>query len=145
MKMRILMFLSFFLFLSCTSDHSFSLDEKRQTIVVHNLLRLRIESDSSQTNENQVFIVQKNNEYDTKKINILYLQDKSPELSIKKMNSHGIYKETQIIKLCPNRKYTITHSGMGGRVRIQEYFWTDSTGNLKVDPTRKRKVGYRDS
>lgn len=52
-----------FLFIACTEDHSFTLDEKRQIIVVHNLLRLIIESDSSQTNENQVFMIYKN-EYD---------------------------------------------------------------------------------
>ncbi len=142
--MRILLFLSFFLFLSCTSDHSFSLDEKRQTIVVHNLLVIEIESDSSQTDEGHLFFITKENPYDTKELDTIRLQGQSSGLIIKKGDSSG-YKKTQIINLLSNRKYTITHSGMGGRVRIQEYFWTDSTGNLRVDPTRKRKVGYRDS
>lgn len=133
-----------FLLMACTSDHSFKLDEKEQIIVVHNLLRLYIESDDSQTVDNQEFKVCKKNEYDTKDIYILSLQDKSPDLSVKKINDHGIYKEIQKIDLLPNRKYTIIHSGMGGRVRIQEFFWTDSIGNLRVDSTRKRKVGYRD-
>jgi len=108
------------------------------------MLRLYIESDSLQNKENQMFRVCKKNEYDIKDIDILYLHDKSPKLSVNKMNDHGIYEEIQIIDLLPNRKYTIIHSGMGGRVRIQEYFWTDSIGNLRVDPTRKRKVGYWD-
>ena len=133
-----------FLLIACTSDHSFTLDEKQQIIVVHNMLRLYIESDSLQNKENQMFRVCKKNEYDIKDIDILYLHDKSPKLSVNKMNDHGIYEEIQIIDLLPNRKYTIIHSGMGGRVRIQEYFWTDSIGNLRVDPTRKRKVGYWD-
>ena len=134
----------FFLLMACTEDHSFTLDEKRQIIEVHKLLRLYIESDSLQTEENQMYRVCKKNEYDTKTISIFSLQHKSPELSIEKMNNHGIYKQTQIIKLYPNRKYTITHSGMGGRVFIQKYFWTDSKGILRVDSTRKTKVGYRD-
>lgn len=133
-----------FLLTACTEDHSFSLDEKRQVIEIHKLLRLYIESEDSLTGDNQMFCVCRKNEYDTKDIYILSLQDKSPELSMNKMNDHGIYKEIQRIDLFPNRKYTITHSGMGGRVRIQEYFWTDSIGNLRVDSTRKRKVGYRD-
>ena len=144
MKIRILMFLSLFLFLSCTSDHSFSLDEKRQTIVVHNLLVIEIESDSSQTDDGHLFFITKENPYDTKELDTIRLQGQSSGLIIKKGDSSG-YKKTQIINLLSNRKYPITHSGMGGRVRIQEYFWTDSTGNLRVDPTRKRKVGYRDS
>lgn len=133
-----------FLLTACTEDYSFELDEKRQFIIVHNLLRLYIESDDSLTFDNQMFCVCKKNEYDTKDIYILSLKDNSPDLSVNKMNDHGIYKEIQRIDLLPNRKYTIIHRGMGGRVRIQEYFWTDSRGYLRVDSTRKRKVGYRD-
>ena len=137
------MMIMFFL-MACTTDHSFKLDEKRQIIVVHNLIRLYIESEDSSNGDNQMFFVCKKNEHGTKKIDILYLQDKSPNLSVNKMNDHGIYKEIHIIDLLPNRKYTIIHRGMGGRVRIQEFFWTDSLGNLRVDPTRKRIVGYKD-
>ena len=122
-----------FLLMACTEDHSFTLDEKQQIIVVHKLLRLYIESDSLQTEENQMFRVCKKNEYDTKKISILSLQHKSPDLSIEKMNNHGIYKKTLKINLRPNRKYTITHSGMGGQVYIQEFFFTDPKGFLRVD------------
>lgn len=133
-----------FLLMACTEDHSFTLDEERQVIIVHKLLRLYIESDSLQTEENQMYRVCKKNEYDTKTISILRLQHKCPDLSIEIMNNHGIYKETQKVNLRPNRKYTITHSGMGGRVYIQEFFTTDSKGTLRVDSSRKRKVGYRD-
>ena len=132
-----------FLLTACTENHSFSLDEKRQIIVIHNLLHLRIESESSKSGEHQVFRVLKR-KHDTKDIYILRLHDISPELSVSKTNEHGIYKEIQIIDLLPNRRYTIIHSGMGGRVRIQEYFRTDSIGNLRVDQTRKRKVGWRE-
>ena len=133
-----------FLLLACTEDHSFTLDEKRQIIVVNNLLALEIESDSSQIDEEHLFFITKVNLYDKKELDTIKLHGQSTGLYIKKGDSSG-YKKTQIINLLSNRKYTITHSGMGGRVRIQEYFWTDSTGNLRVDPTRKRKVGYRDS
>jgi uncharacterized protein involved in tolerance to divalent cations len=53
--------------------------------------------------------------------------------------------KTLRVNLRPNRKYTITHSGMGGRVFIQEFYYTDSKGILRVDRSRKRKVGYRDT
>jgi len=132
-----------FLLIACTSDHSFKLDEKRQIIEIHNLLVLEIESDSSQTDEGHSFIILKENPYDTKELDTIRLQGQSTGLKIEKLDGSG-YKKTQIINLLPNRRYTIIHSGMGGRVRIQEYFWTDSIGNLRVDPTRKRKVGYRD-
>lgn len=138
-----LLVLLLFLLTACTSDHSFKLDEKEQIIVVHNLLILEIEDESSQTDEGHSFIVLKDNRYDTKEFDTIRLQRQSTGLNIKKFDSSG-YKKTQIIDLLPNRRYTIIHSGMGGRVRIQEYFWTDSMGNLRVDPTRKRKVGYRD-
>lgn len=131
------------LFTACTEDHSFSLGERRQIIVVHNLLVLEIESDSSQTHEGHFFFIVKENPYDTKEFDTIRLQGQSTGLKIKKDDSCG-YKKTQMINLLPNRKYTIIHSGMGGRVRIQEYFWTDSIGNLRVDPTRKRKVGYKE-
>ena len=129
-----------FLLMACTEDHSFTLDEERQIIVIHNLLRLWIESDR----EDQMYMVCNKNEFDTKTISILSLQHESPELSIKKMNNHGIYKKTERVNLLPNRKYTIIHEGMGARVRIQEFFYTDSKVMLRVDPSRKRKVGYRD-
>ena len=132
-----------FFLIACTSDHSFKLDEKRQIIEIHNLLFLEIESDSSQTDEGHSFIILKENPYDTKELDTIRLQGQSTGLKIEKLDGSG-YKKTQIINLLPNRRYTIIHSGMGGRVRIQEYFWTDSIGNLRVDPTRKRKVGYWD-
>ena len=132
-----------FLLIACTSDHSFKLDERRQIIVVHNLLHLEIESDSSQTDEGHFFFIVKENPYDSKEFDTIRLQGHPTGLKIKRGDSCG-YKKTQIINLLPNRKYTIIHSGMGGRVRIQEYFWTDSIGNLRVDPTRKRKVGWRE-
>lgn len=137
------LYMVLFLFTACIEDHSFSLDEKRQIIVVHNLLALEIESDSSQTDERNFFFIIKENLYETKEFDTIRLKGESTGLSIKKGDSSG-YKKTQLINLLPNRKYTIIHSGMGGRVRIQEYFWTDSIGNLRVDSTRKRKVGYRD-
>ena len=136
------MMMMFFL-MACTTDHSFKLDEKQQIIVVHNLLALEIESDSSQTDEEHSFFIIKENPYDTKEFDTIRLQGQSTGLKIEKFDSSGM-KKTQIINLLPNRKYTIIHSGMGGRVRIQEFFWTDSLGNLRVDPTRKRIVGYRD-
>lgn len=131
-----------FLLMACTEDHSFTLDEKQQIIVVHNLLSLEIESDSSQIDGEHLFFITKVNPYETKELDTIKLYGQSTGLDIKKFG--GGYKKIERVNLLPNRKYTITHSGMGGRVRIQEFFYTDSKGMLRVDPSRKRKVGYRD-
>ena len=60
-----------FLLIACTSDHSFKLDERRQIIVVHNLLHLEIESDSSQTDEGHFFFIVKENPYDSKEFDTI--------------------------------------------------------------------------
>lgn len=133
-----------FLLLACTEDHSFTLDEKRQIIVVNNLLALEIESDSSQIDEEHLFFITKVNLYDKKELDTIKLHGQSTGLYIKKGDSSG-YKKTLRVNLRPNRKYTITHSGMGGRVFIQEFYYTDSKGILRVDRSRKRKVGNRDT
>ena len=133
-----------FLLMACTEDHSFTLDEKRQIIVVNNLLALEIGADSSQIDGEHLFFITKVNLYDTKELDTIKLHGQSTGLYIKKGDSSG-YKKTLRVNLRPNRKYTITHSGMGGRVFIQEFYYTDSKGILRVDRSRKRKVGYRDT
>lgn len=47
----VFIFVVLYSFMACTTDHSFMLDEKRQIIVVHNLLILEIESDSTQIDD----------------------------------------------------------------------------------------------
>ena len=48
-----------FLLMACTEDHSFTLDEKRQIIVVNNLLALEIGADSSQIDGEHFFLLRK--------------------------------------------------------------------------------------
>ena len=120
------------------SDHSFTLDEKRQIIVVHNLLILEIESDSTQIDDGHLFFITKKDPYETRITDTIRLQGTTTEISVKEiMTGTGFRKKTRV-KLRPNRKYTITHLGMGGRVFIQEFFWTDSNAILRVDSTKKR-------
>ncbi len=120
------------------SDHSFMLDEKRQIIVVHNLLILEIESDSTQIDGGHLFFITKKDPYETRITDTIRLQGTTTEISVKEIMTGTGYKRKERVKLRPNSKYTITHSGMGGRVFIQEFFWTDSNAILRVDSTKKR-------
>lgn len=120
------------------SDHSFMLDEKRQIIVVHNLLILEIESDSTQIDDGHLFFITKKDPYETRITDTIRLQGTTTEISVKEIMTGTGYKRKERVKLRPNSKYTITHSGMGGRVFIQEFFWTDSNAILRVDSTKKR-------
>ena len=45
------------------------------------------------------------------------------------------------IRLLPNTQYVIRHNGMGAKVNIIKYFYTDSSGNLhyKCDEKSSRK------
>ena len=120
------------------SDHSFMLDEKRQIIVVHNLLILEIESDSTQIDDGHLFFITKKDPYETRITDTIRLQGTTTEISVKEIMTGTGYKRKERVKLRPNSKYTITHSGMGGRVFIQEFFWTDSNAILRVDSTKKK-------
>ena len=46
------------------------------------------------------------------------------------------------IRLLPNIQYVIRHNGMGAKVNIIKYFYTDSSGNLhyKCDEKSGRKL-----
>lgn len=46
------------------------------------------------------------------------------------------------IRLLPNTQYVIRHNGMGAKVNIIKYFYTDSSGNLhyKCDEKSGRKL-----
>ena len=134
----VFIFVVLYSFMACTTDHSFMLDEKRQIIVVHNLLILEIESDSTQIDDGHLFFITKKDPYETRITDTIRLQGTTTEISVKEIMTGTGYKRKERVKLRPNRKYTITHSGMGGRVFIQEFFWTDSNAILRVDSTKKR-------
>jgi len=55
----------------------------------------------------------------------------SSTLSVEEMSSYGITKNLRRIKLRPNTRYIVIHSGMGAQVYIKEYFWADSKGKLR--------------
>lgn len=132
----VFMFVALYNFM--VSDHSFMLDEKRQIIVVHNLLILEIESDSTQIDDGHLFFITKKDPYETRITDTIRLQGTTTEISVKEIMTGTGYKRKERVKLRPNSKYTITHSGMGGRVFIQEFFWTDSNAILRVDSTKKK-------
>ena len=102
--------------IACNENHSFSLDESRQLLIVHNFLHMEIESDCLDPSESHLFFITKKNEFDTRSCDTINFRNVSSALSVEEMNSYGITKN---------------HSGMGGQVYIKEYFWPDSKGKLR--------------
>ena len=92
------MMIMFFL-MACTTDHSFKLDEKQQIIVVHNLLVLEIEYDSSHTDEGHSFFIIKENPYDTKEFDTIRLQGQSTGLKIEKLDCPLVFLLFLCIKI----------------------------------------------
>jgi len=79
------------------SDHSFMLDEKRQIIVVHNLLILEIESDSTQIDDGHLFFITKKDPYETRITDTIRLQGTTTEISVKEiMTGTGFRKKQEL-------------------------------------------------
>ena len=79
----VFIFVVLYSFMACTTDHSFTLDEKRQIIVVHNLLILEIESDSTQIDDGHLFFITKKDPYETRITDTIRLQGTTTEISVK--------------------------------------------------------------
>ena len=117
--------------IACNENHSFSLDESRQLLIVHNFLHMEIESDCLDPSESHLFFITKKNEFDTRSCDTINFRNVSSALSVEEMNSYGIIKNLRRIKFRPNTRYVVIHSGMGAQVYIKEYFWADSKGKLR--------------
>lgn len=117
--------------IACNENHSFSLDESRQLLIVHNFLHMEIESDCLDPSESHLFFITKKNEFDTRSCDTVNFKNVSSTLSVEEMSSYGITKNLRRIKLRPNTRYIVIHSGMGAQVYIKEYFWADSKGKLR--------------
>ena len=117
--------------MACNENHSFSLDESRQLLIVHNFLHMEIESDCLDPSESHLFFITKKNEFDTRSCDTINFKNVSSELSVEEMSSYGITKNLRRIKFRPNTRYVVIHSGMGAQVYIKEYFWADSKGKLR--------------
>ena len=125
-EMKKLYFVCIFMVLpflmACNENHSFSLDESRQLLIVHNFLHMEIESDSQGPSESHLFFITKKNEFDTRSCDTINFRNVSSALSVEEMNSYGITKNLRRIKFRPNTRYVVIHSGMGAQVYIMEYF-----------------------
>ena len=117
--------------IACNENHSFSLDESRQLLIVHNFLHMEIESDCLDPSESHLFFITKKNEFDTRSCDTINFKNVSSALSVEEMSSYGITKNLRRIKFRPNTRYVVIHSGMGAQVYIKEYFWADSKGKLR--------------
>ena len=92
----VFIFVVLYSFMACTTDHSFTLDEKRQIIVVHNLLILEIESDSSQIDDGHLFFITKKDPYETRRTDTIRLQGTTTEISIEEID--GVIKALEGLK-----------------------------------------------
>ena len=90
--------------IACNENHSFSLDESRQLLIVHNFLHMEIESDCLDPSESHLFFITKKNEFDTRSCDTINFRNVSSALSVEEMNSYGITKNLRRIKykICCN-------------------------------------------
>lgn len=76
---------------------------------------------------------------------ILFVKKKRISKKFKAIESSSYKQEFRYnpsyIRLLPNTQYVIRHNGMGAKVNIIKYFYTDSSGNLhyKCDEKSSRK------
>lgn len=132
-EMKILSVILFFIttlgFISCSDDNNFCVDEKKQIIIVHNLMSFKIVRDSPDVVGTREYTIRKANAYSTEKSDTIFFNRKTENLSIRAFDSLGVYSPN-IIELLPNSKYILTHFGMGGSGYIKQYIWTDSKTNI---------------
>lgn len=116
-------------FISCSDDNNFCVDEKKQIIIVHNLMSFKIVRDSPDVVGTREYTIRKANAYSTENSDTIFFNRKTENLSIRAFDSLGVYSQN-IIELLPNSKYILTHFGMGGSGYIKQYIWTDSKAKI---------------
>lgn len=143
MKYIIEIFMCLFLICSC-DNHDVEFNEKEQTFYIYNLLHFSIEPlDSFSKSYTYDFFLRTKGtcrEVDT----ICFKKRISKKFKAIESSS---YKQEfrynpSYIRLLPNTQYVIRHNGMGAKVNIIKYFYTDSSGNLhyKCDEKSSRKL-----
>lgn len=133
MKYKINILILLFMICSC-DNHDFELRYKEQALYIHNMLHISIEplNNLDKAYSYLVFLRQYK-PYDT--IDTIHLEKRlSNSFRVVETSSDdctSVYRSNvHYIRVYPNTKYKIEHLGMGARVRIINYFQSDSSGKL---------------
>ena len=142
MKYIIEIFMCLFLICSC-DNHDVEFNEKEQTFYIYNLLHFSIEPlDSFSKSYSYDFFWRTKGT--CREVDTICLKKRISK-KFKAIESSSYKQEFRYnpsyIRLLPNTQYVIRHNGMGAKVNIIKYFYTDSSGNLhyKCDEKSSRK------
>ena len=133
-KMKHTIFFIASLLMICSCDnHDFELNEKKQEFYINNLLYFSIEHLDTLHGGYSYAFSKKN--YQHSGIDTLPLK-KSISREIHGIKYASRTKEfiwdPSYIRLKPNTRYLVKHLGMGARVDIRKYYYTDSLGNMHL-------------
>ena len=143
MKYIIEIFMCLFLICSC-DNHDVEFNEKEQTFYIYNMLHFSIEPlDSFSKSYSYDFFWRTKGT--CREVDTICLKKRISK-KFKAIESSSYKQEFRYnpsyIRLLPNTQYVIRHNGMGAKVNIIKYFYTDSSGNLhyKCDEKSSRKL-----
>ena len=126
------------------ANHDVEFNEKEQTFYIYNLLHFSIEPlDSFSKSYTYDFFWRTKGT--CREVDTICLKKRISK-KFKAIESSSYKQEFRYnpsyIRLLPNTQYVIRHDGMGAKVNIIKYFYTDSSGNLhyKCDEKSSRKL-----
>ena len=131
------------LFLMCSCDnHDFELSEKEQVFYINQMLYFSIEPwDSLSKAYTYDFFLR--TPKPCKEVDTIYLERKIPN-KFKVIESSSYTREYNLdpsfIKLLPNTQYIVSHTGMGARVNIFKYYYTDPFGKLHANDSLNEHI-----
>lgn len=129
-----IVFIALLLLICSCDNHDFELNEKEQEFYINNLLFFTIDPLDTLDGGNDYSFC-KRYYLSHNGIYTLSLRKKIPreiEATEFSYTSKEFDWNPQYIKLKPNTRYIINHSGMGAKVNITKYYYTDSLGNLHL-------------
>lgn len=143
MKYIIEIFMCLFLICSC-DNHDVEFNEKEQTFYIYNMLHFSIEplESFSKSYSYDFFWRTKGTCREVDTICLKKRISKKFEAIESSSYKQEFRYNPSYIRLLPNTQYVIRHDGMGAKVNIIKYFYTDSSGNLhyKCDEKSSRKL-----
>ena len=131
------------LFLMCSCDnHDFELSEKEQVFYINQMLHFSIEPwDSLSKAYSYDFFLR--NPKPCKEVDTIYLERKIPnkfEVIESSSYTREYNRDPSFIKLLPNTQYIVAHTGMGARVNIFKYYYTDPFGKLHANDSLNEHI-----
>ena len=131
------------LFLMCSCDnHDFELSEKEQAFYINEMLHFSIEPlDSLSKAYSYDFFLR--DPKPCKEVDTIYLERKIPnkfEAIESSSHTREYNRNPSFIKLLPNTQYIAAHTGMGARVNIFKYYYTDSLGKLYANDSLNEHI-----